>query len=403
MPIGPWREAFRSLRRSPGYAVTAVLSVGGGIGLACSVHAVALAIFFATPPYEAPERLVELWQTSGPGSSRPQDYLQPARMEEWVGSQDAFRTLARLAGTGLGSSMILRGTDGPVKVTATPILGDWFGTLGSEPARGRVLGPDDLRAGAPPAAVVSDSFWRRHMSAGDLGPIVLSGATYTVVGVMPASFTTDETAWVPVASVPAGAEPVAYASVGRLRESAGPEDAAAEVERLAGLQLRADSARFGGLGATARPLGEVGRTADPQRLWMLAGVALAVWLVALNNLTILTLVRAQSRAPQLAVRASLGADRWRLGRGLAAEGTLVGLGGAVVGLILSYWGKDAAAAFLGAAATPPRLGLGVVSLAGMLGILVAVLVGIEPLRRMGSLDLRDLLQRRSGGANTTAR
>jgi len=189
--------------------------------------------------------------------------------------------------------------------------------------------------------------------------------------------------------------------VGRLKAGASAEDAAAEVEHLASVQVESDSARYAGLGATTRPLGQMGRGVNTAGLWMLAGVVLAVLLVALNNLTVLTLVRAQSRTAALAVRAALGASRWELGRGLAAEGALVGLAGALLGLGLAVWGKDAAAAIVAGVARRPVLGPGSVGLAVGLGALVAMMIGIEPMRRMACLNLREVLQRRSGGAGST--
>jgi len=197
----PVRNAARSLVRSPGFTATAVLSVGVAIGLACSVYAVIAATFFAALPHREPERLVEFWQTERPGSSQPSDYLAPDRMDEWVRKED-FRTLEVVAATGVGPRLIFRGTEQALKVTTAPVLGDWFRTLGVNVARGRVLTPEDLRPGAPPAAVVSDAFWREYMGGADLHNIVLSGLDYAVVGVTPASLTSDRTVWIPVESLP---------------------------------------------------------------------------------------------------------------------------------------------------------------------------------------------------------
>lgn len=396
----PLRDATRSLLRSRGFTATAVLSVAGAVCLACSVYAVVATVFFSTPPYRDPGTLVEFWQTAGPGSAQPQDYLAPVRMEEWV-NEHGFRTLESVAATGMGPHLILRGTEGGVRVNAAPILGDWFGTLGVQAERGRVLTLADLRPGAPPAVVVSEPFWRDNLSGGQLGTVVLSGVTYTVVGVMPRSFAATPIVWVPVNSLPEGLSPGAYAGIGRLRGGVSIEEATAEVEHLAALQVQEDSATYAGLGATARLIGQQARGANRPALWMLAGVVLAVVLVALNNLTVLTLVRAQARSTSLAVRASLGASRWELSRGLATEGALIGLIGAALGLGLAIWGKNAAAAYLAREMGRPTLTLGTAGVALGLGSLVAIVIGLEPLRRMGRLELRELLQRRSGGASST--
>ncbi len=400
--VRPIRDAIRSLLRSPGYTATALLSVGGAIGLSCSVYAVVVSIFLTPPPFQAPDRIIQFWQTPGPGSSQPQDYLQPIRMEEWVQKGD-FRTLAEVAGTGMGPTLVLQSAEGGQRVTSAPLVGDWFGLLGVSAALGRVLTPEDLRPGAPPAAVVSDSFWRAYLAGTHLGEMVLSGVRFTVVGVMPPSFEPGRRVWIGTESLPADHRPAAFAGLARLRPGASPEDGAAEIEHLAAVQVEADSARYAGLGATARPLDQLGRRGEGPALWMLAGVVLAVLLVALNNLTVLTLVRAQGRSGALAVRASLGASSWQLGRGLATEGAVIGLSGAGLGVALAVWGKDLAWAFLGGYWTRPTVDGGLVGLALGLGVLTATLIGIEPMRRVGSLNLRALLQRRTGGSGSTVR
>lgn len=398
--LGPLRDAARSLRHSRGYTLTAVLSVAGATCLVASVYAVVAATVLSAPPYPEPDALVELWQTAGPGSTQPQDYLAPVRMEGWV-RDPAFRTLQGVAATGMGPTLVLRTDEGGVRVGTAPVLGDWFGTLGVAALRGRALTPQDLRSGAPPAAVVSEPFWRTHLGAGPLTTLHLSGTPFTVVGVMPRSFDPSEVVWIPVSSLPEELRPVAYAGIARLGPGASVGDAAAEVEHLAAAQVREDSARYAGLGATARTLGRQARSADRPALWMLAGVVLAVVLVALNNLTVLTLVRAQLRSTSLAVRAALGANRWDLGRSLAAEGVLIGLAGALLGLGLAYWGKDAAAAYLARDPAPPALTPGVAGVALGLGMLVALVIGLEPVRRIRDPDLAEVLQGRSGGAGST--
>lgn len=400
--ISSLKEASHSLRRSPVFTITAVLSVGLAIGVTCSIFAVVQAVFFTRLPYPEPDRLVELRPTESPESSDVVDRLLPVRMEEWVGSA-GFRFLEGVSGTGFGTGLVLRGPEGPARVGAEVVIGDWFGTMGVAAARGRILAPEDLVPGAPPAAVVSNAFARERLSGG-LGTIRLSETSYDVVGVMPRSFASDEKVWVPLASLPADARPVGYVGVARLKPGATVFDARREIQRLAALQVARDSARYAERGATARRLAEVGRGTNKPSLWMLTGVVLAVLFVGLGNLASLFLVRAQARRATLAVRASLGASRWQLGQGLMAEGLLVGLGGSVLGVILSFWGTDMVVAYLRSEylfPSEPAIGPAVITLAVVLGVLVSVLVGVEPMRRLPALDLRDLLQRGAGTTGST--
>ncbi len=301
--FGLLRESARSLARSPVFTVASATSVGLAIGLACSVYAVIQASVLAPLPYAEPDRLVEMWQTARPGSSQRQDRLQPRRMEEWAGAAD-LRSLESVAGTGIGDPLVMTGPDGPIRVTVHPVLGDWFETMGVPAARGRVLLPDDLDPGAERAAVVSDAFWRDRLSE-QFKTIRLSDITYSVVGVMPRSFASGEQVWMPAETLPLEVKPVAYVGVGRLREGATLADAVTEIEQMAAAQVAADSALFGGVGATAQRLRAQGGGPNRQTLWMLTGVVVAVLLVGLSNLTTLMLVRAQARSQALAIRASV--------------------------------------------------------------------------------------------------
>jgi predicted permease len=270
-------------------------------------------------------------------------------------------------------------------------------------ATGRTLVAADLAPGTEPAAVVSDALWRNVLGEDPAFPgatISLSGTAFTVVGVMPRSFEREEKVWVSAIALPEGLRPAAYGAVARLRDGAAVTDAANEVAQLAAAQVAADTARYGGFGATARPLGEFGRAGGGPSLWILVGVAGAVVLVGLSNLTHLFLIRAQHRSAGLAVRASLGASTRQLTGVLLAEPVLVaGVGGAL-GLILAQGGKDLIVSLLPgiASAAEPTLGLRAVALAAGLALLVAAVVGLEPLRRVAGTDLRALLHRGPAGS-----
>jgi predicted permease len=395
------REATRTLARTPFFTATSVLSVGIAIGLAGSVFSVVYSAFFARLPYPEPQRLVELWQTPEPGSAQPSDYLAPVRMLEWVDAD--MRHLEGIAATGMAGALILERDDRLIQVASAPVVGDWFATMGVAAARGRVLTREDLSAGSEQAAVVTDRFARGHDV--DLGSVMmLSGVTYTVVGVMPPAFDSDERVWVAEATLPSGLRSLAYAGVARLRRGSTAEQAAFEIQQASAAQVAADSARYAGLGATARPLGAMARSADRPTLWMLAGIVAAVILIGLSNLTQLFLVRAQSRSRSLAIRGALGGGTWQIGRALAAEGAIVGLAGGVVGFALAVWGRNAVRAFLGGQylfPSDPAVGVPVVAFTMGAGVLVAVAVGVEPLRRIAALDLNGLLQSHSAGATGT--
>ncbi len=154
----------------------------------------------------------------------------------------------------------------------------------------------------------------------------------------------------------------------------------------------------------AKPLGAQGSRPDQPAIWLVVGVVAAVLLLGLSNLTQLFLVRAQSRAQALAVRSALGAGRWQVASGLAVEAATVGLLGAFLGIACAPWAIRWVAAYLASnrpLPSVPTVDLPTALLALSLGVLVAVLVGVEPARRVGALDVQSLLQRRSGGSTST--
>lgn len=393
------REAIRSLGRSPVFTLTSVASLAISIGLACAVFTVAHAIFFAPLPFQDAERLVELWQTAEPGSEQTQDYLQPAQVTEWVDSD--WRTLEGVSASGLGAPLLQYGPEGAQRVDAVPIVGDWFGTMGVPARTGRVLTPDDLAPGAGPAAVVSARFARERLDDGIGALVDLSGTLFTVVGIMPESFSPLARIWVAAEALPDGRRPLAYAGFGRLRDGASHDEAKAEVHQRSATDLLDDPDRFGGMGVTAKALGAQARRPEKPALWMLAGVVTAVLLIGLSNLTQFFLIRAQARSTGLAVRAAMGGSKWQIGQGLVAEAALIGLLGGGLGLVLARPGTTFVVSWLSSRyhfENDPQVGGLAFALAGGLALLATLMVGLEPARRVATLDLQALLQRRSGGA-----
>lgn len=386
--------------RSPVFTVASVGSLGIAIGLTCAVFAVARAVFLQPVGYPQPETLVELWETTAPGSDHLADYVQPGRLAEWTAAE--WRTLEGVAGVSMGVSLVERTADGPKRLEAFPIVGDWFGILGVPAERGRVLVPEDLAPGSLPAAVVSARLAKERDL--ELGAVLdLAGVSFTVVGVMPDAFSMDVAVWLPAEALP-DERPVAYAGVARSRPDRTVESINLELDQRVRSELAADLDRFGGQGVIAKPLGAQASRPDQPAIWLLIGVVGAVLLLGVSNLTQLFLVRAQSRVQGLAVRSALGGSRWRVTSGLAAEAALVGLMGAVLGIASAPWAIHWVARYLASSrplpsvpAVDPEMAL----LAFALGTLTALIVGLEPARRIGTLDVQALLQRRAGGATST--
>ncbi len=397
--VGAWRRTFRALRRSPAFFGASVLSLGIGVGICTAAFAVARATWFADPPYEEPARLVELWSTERPGSTRAFDAVPADRLRTWL--QVEFRTLERLAAAAPLTLVLQEGM--PRRVEAHAVTGAWFRTLGTPPRLGRTLGAADADPVAEPAVVLSETLWEEDFG-GDpdvLGRTVrLSGESYVVAGVMPRRFERGRHAWVPADAPLEPGRPNAWFPVARLRGGASLEDAALEVGQRAAAELADDPTRHGGMGAVAIPVGAMERAASGSP-WMLAGISGAVFLLALTNLSSLFLLRAVERARAWAIRTALGARRRQIAAELALESSVVALAGIGVALVVARLGAGVVGATGagGSSTAAASLGGPELVIATSLGLLSAALAGLEPSRHMRSGDLGPLLQ--TGGPAAT--
>jgi hypothetical protein len=177
------RYALRALRHRPGFALTAVLTLALGIGANVAIFSVVNAVLLRPLPFERPDRLVRVWgmhsQIGHESASLP-DYL------DWRTGTPSFASLSALANT----RFTVTGTGEPEMIRGAFVTADFFQTLGVEPLRGRTFRTGEDRRGAEPVVVLGEGLWRRRFGsdATVLGRSVrLNGATYTVVGVAPAS------------------------------------------------------------------------------------------------------------------------------------------------------------------------------------------------------------------------
>ncbi len=351
------RYGLRSLRRSPGFALSAIVTLGIGIGGTTTIFTMVNAILLRPPAHvRAPERLVSVYTSdfSGPPfgtSSRPD--IEEFRAQPVFGGVAAFAP--QPVGVGEGDEL--------QRTAMELVSADYFQVLGVEPARGRFFAPDEGRVGDPAAvAVIGHDLWQTRL-AGDPsvvgGTIRLNGRQFTVVGVAPAGFAgslrgLSVEVWVPATSgslVGAGDEALTNRGdrgtmvLARLADGVTMEQAQAVMSTLA-RQLAAsypdawlDVSREGRR-ITLVPERE--SRVPPQArgpvvgfLALLMGTVALVLLVCCANVACLMLARATRRQREMGVRMSLGASRGRVARQLLTESALVALAGAVVGVGLS--------------------------------------------------------------------
>jgi putative ABC transport system permease protein len=336
------RFAARGMRRCPGFATAAMLTVALGIGANTGIFSVVRAVLLDPLPYAQPDRLVTLSFTA---SDRPdQADLDYTMADDW---RDHNRSFSGLSGyrDGLGV-LVLNGEAEMLR--GLRVSWDFFDTLGVKMELGRTFRRDEDAVGNRSAIILSHNFWARRFGADPhiIGRVLqLSDACPTVVGVLPAGFdpllkATSELT--PEMYLPLGLGPGATCCravrlIGRLKPGAtigqAQDEITALTRRFAQEQGLPTSTR---LTASVVPLGQrlFGRVSTA--LWATVGSAGLVLLIACVNVANLVLARGGSRAKEMAARAALGASHRRLITQLLTENLVIALGGGLIGILLAF-------------------------------------------------------------------
>ena len=337
------RLALRSLRRSPGFAVVAILALTVGIGGNTAIFSVVDATRTQAIPYSEPQQLVYLIGTvrravvERRGASYP-DFL------DWRAQVTHFEDLAAFD----SQLMTLAGTDEPERIDTEFVSASYFPLLGVRPALGRTfdIGDDDV---SKPSRVVvlSDGLWRRRFGADPQvvgSSVTLNGQPFTVVGVMAPAFTgvTDEAQlWIPFAQY---APPQAmlgrgnrgFTVLGRLKAGVTRTEAQAELDAIASRLERAYPGTNEGRGVEVSPLAT--EVYGPLRLALqvLMGAIAFVLVIACANVANLMIARSEVRRREIALRVAIGAGRGRLLQQLVTESCVLTLLGAAASIPLAH-------------------------------------------------------------------
>lgn len=396
------RYTLRFLRRHPIFTAIVLVTLGLGIGMTTAVFSVVYGALYSPLPYADAGTIVRVGRIHPdiPNTLLP---ISPARFEDL---RTATTSLAQLE-VETGRSMVLSVDGGAEPVQGTAVSAGFFDLLGTRPVRGRGFTPDDDVDGAPGVVVVSDAFWKTQLGAdpGAVGQTIrLDDQPFTVIGIMPEAFTwRNSRFWVPLrltAAQQAGTGNY-LRMIGRLAPGADVTRAKAELDAAWTPLVQA----FPGGNEDTRMSAETLRAASTRLvrtpLFILAGAAGFVLLIACANVANLMLVRAERRQREVSVRAALGARRRRLAGQFITEGLAISILGGTVGVLMAWAGVRGLIGLFGDSvphAESIGLNLPVLAFAVVVSLITGALVGVAPALK-GTVDFTRLREGSRGGTH----
>ena len=411
------RYALRALLKNPGFALLAIVTLALGIGANTAIFSVVNGVLLKPLPYRDPQQLIRVFERS---ERQPRFPMAQGNFQDYREQNTALSGLALYTRHDMEFSQ----GDKPERLAALGVTAGFFELLGVQPLLGREFRRDDELPGNSSVVILSYGLWQRRFN-GDpaiVGKgITLSGQPFTVVGVMPAgvqhvggdyrSMPHGESVdlWGPLEMpAQAGRGPHFCNAIGRMKPDVTLAQAEAAFNVIADRLAQQYPNTNQGWRIAIQPLHEeiVGRAQTP--LLVLFGAVFFVLLIVCVNVANLLLARATVREREVAVRAALGAGRWRIVRQLLTESVLLAFLGGAAGVLLAKW-LIAALNVLSQEQLPR---LQAVTLDGRillftlaLTLLTGVLFGLAPALQAGQLDLNEVLKEggRSGGTSRRQR
>lgn len=394
------RYAMRMLAKAPAFTTVAVLTLALGIGANTAMFSVINSVLLKPLPFKNPEQLVDLRETE----SAPGDY--PLDGQDYLDWQHQNKTFESMSLYSYGSSMAFSesGQGAPEASAAIGTQANFFETLGMQPLVGRAFAKGEDAEGKNHEVILSYAFWQRRFGGrtNAVGEQVqLNSEPYTVIGIMPQGFNFPPATdlWVPYDMT----QPMMHnrgshwaSAVGRVRSDSTIEQARADLLTIsARINKQFRSADDQAIHSLVFPLKDRMVGQSRSELLILLGAVALVLLVACANIANLLLARSTSRQREMAVRAALGAGRWRLSRQMLTESVLLSFGGAVLGLLAARWGvslmKTAESLPIPRVNAPQVDGV-VLLFTVAISLLVGILFGLAPALQLSRLNLSEELK-----------
>jgi putative ABC transport system permease protein len=395
------RYALRLLVKQPGITTVAILTLALGIGANTAIFSAVNAVLLRPLPYPHADRLVNVWEKRL-AEGVLDNVVSPADFLDWSKMQRSFDAFAAMTST----TADLTGMGEPVRLFTGAVSPPFFDALGVNMALGRNFRPEEALVGQDNVVILSHKLWQERFSSDPAAvgrKVLLNGVPHEVVGVLPSTFEFPDPTlviWEPLAF--GGPTPPPRTShylrvYARMREGVTLQQARADMDRI-GAQLASQypEANRNHSAHVALLRDELRAPVKESLLTLLTAVGF-VLLIACVNVANLLLARAASRRREMAVRAAVGAGRWRLAGQALTESVLLALLGGLAGLVVANWGIN-----LLRQITPPdllvlgadhvRLDPTVLAFTLLLSIVTGLIFGILPAWQLASQDVNESLK-----------
>ena len=395
------RYAVRNLIKRPGFTAIAILTLAIGIGANTTIFSAINALLLKPLPFPELDRVVAIWDEDV-AHGYEHNEVAFANYADWRNQNQSFQSLALYRWW----SANLTGNDQPERIHGMLVTASFFEVLGTKPIMGRTFYEHENQTGNNTVAVITHSLWQRRFG-GDPNivnkTIQLNGITHTIVGVMPDQFNYPKGAELYGAlgvtpKLAANRQFHSFYVLGRLKPGVTVQNAQADIKTIATRLAQQYPETNTGLTANVYPIVKDTVRQYDTALWIMMGAVGFVLLIGCANVANLMLARASGRQKEIALRAALGANRWRIIRQLLTESLIVALIGGVLGVVVAVWGIDTLrVASPGEAAKAPgwtNLGLNFPVLGFTLALSFAsgILFGLAPALKLSRPNLNNSLK-----------
>jgi putative ABC transport system permease protein len=410
------RYGLRMLVKSPGFTLTAILTLALGIGANTAIFSVVNAVLLRPLPYNEPQRLIALWspdtrKPEAKGSVSYPDFFDVRAQNTSFERIAVYRT----------NDLALTGRETPVNIRSAVVSAGLFALLKVNPELGRWFTEEEEKPGGNRAAIISHSLWQKQFGGASNileQPVTLNGKPYSVVGVMPAGFQFPIEAESPEIWITSGIDAEKTSdddkamteqrgahflqTVARLKPGVTLEQAQAEMSTIAANLEKQypDSNTYRGLKLFSFHEDLVEDYHDA--LLIILGAVACVLLIACANVANLLLARATVRHKETAIRSALGASRFRLIRQLMTESLLLSVCGGVFGLLLAWWGTEALVGII--PEDLPRLSeinvdFAVLGFTFLISLLTGLGFGLAPAWKSSKTELTEVMKESGRGTS----